>query len=89
MQYKYDALDAQGEKVSDTVEADSTSNAIALIRDAGLFPTKVKEDSNSKKFKNTSMIPKFRLKRPLTTMEKVMMVIISLQLIIITGLAMR
>lgn len=90
MQYKYDALDAHGKKVSDTIEADSTSDAIALIMATGLFPTKVKESKDKEGIKNTSIIsklPTLRLNRPLTTMEKVMMAIISLQLIIITGLA--
>ena len=40
--YKYKALDAQGKEVEGTIEeANSNKEAIDLVRNMGLFPTKV------------------------------------------------
>jgi len=100
MKYSYMALDQDGNTVSGSLDAENTKEVISLIREKGLFPTKVvatepksvlfpRKKTNSMNTGMVSKIFKFKLDRPLTTMEKVMMVIISLQLIIIAGLAMR
>ncbi len=41
--YTYEAMDAQGKEVKDSVEALSSEEAISKIRNLGYFPTKVKE----------------------------------------------
>jgi type IV pilus assembly protein PilC len=43
--FAYVALDAQGQQVSDTIEAASQSEAVNTLRSRGLFPTSVKEQA--------------------------------------------
>ena len=91
MEYKYEALDAQGKEVKGFINAHETSEAISMLRNDGLFPTKINvvgTDSKpcKKKVKGKSL---FDLKRPLTTMEKAMMSIISFETILIVGLIMK
>jgi len=43
--FAYVALDAQGQQVSDTIEAASQSEAVNNLRGRGLFPTSVKEQT--------------------------------------------
>lgn len=47
--YQYEAMNASGQEVKDTVEAASSEEAIAKIRAKGYFPTKVKEKAEKKK----------------------------------------
>ena len=87
MLYEYKALNVVGDEVSGIVEADDTNEAVSKIRDKQLFPTKVKTRermvdvlencSRKKSFDFYSIVPK-------TIMEKVMLVIISLLLVVIT-----
>jgi type IV pilus assembly protein PilC len=49
--FAYVALDAQGQQVSDYVDAASQSEAITQLRSRGLFPTSVKEQARSVKSK--------------------------------------
>jgi len=46
--FSYVALDAQGQQVSDTIEASTQAEAIAQLRSQGLFPTSVKEGGKAK-----------------------------------------
>lgn len=46
--FSFVALDAQGQQVSDSIEAPSQSEAIAQLRSQGLFPTSVKEGGKAK-----------------------------------------
>jgi type IV pilus assembly protein PilC len=41
--YQYEAMNAQGQEVKDSIEALSTEEAISKIRNLGFFPTKIKE----------------------------------------------
>jgi type IV pilus assembly protein PilC len=47
--YKYEAMNSSGQEVSEELEAGSSEDAIARIRQKGLFPTKVKEKAAKKK----------------------------------------
>ncbi|MFN4243816.1 MAG: type II secretion system F family protein [Tepidisphaerales bacterium] len=47
--YQYEAMNASGQEVKDTVEASNSEEAIAKIRAKGYFPTKVKEKAEKKK----------------------------------------
>lgn len=47
--FQYEAMNASGQEVKDTVEATSSEDAIAKIRAKGYFPTKVKEKAEKKK----------------------------------------
>ena len=47
--YAFVALDAQGQQVSDVVEAASQSEAVNALRGRGLFPTSVKEQAKGGK----------------------------------------
>ena len=42
MEYKYEALDAQGNEVKDFIHAYDNKAAITAIRNKGLFPTLVR-----------------------------------------------
>ncbi|MCD6416035.1 MAG: type II secretion system F family protein [Planctomycetes bacterium] len=39
--FEYEAMDAQGNAVTDTIESESSEQAISAIREQGLFPTRV------------------------------------------------
>jgi type IV pilus assembly protein PilC len=52
--FAYVALDAQGQQVSDFIDASSQSEAVAHLRSKGLFPTSVKEQARSSKSKGAS-----------------------------------
>lgn len=84
MEYRYKALNAQGEMESDTIIAYDRGTAVKLIRDAGLFPTEIDVIGTGKKTEKTSKL--FQLKRPMTDMEKVMICVISLLSIIVVSL---
>lgn len=45
--FSFIALDAQGQQVSSTINATSQSDAVAMLRSQGLFPTNVQEQSRS------------------------------------------
>lgn len=45
----YEAIDAQGHKSHDSVEADTPREAVELLRSRGLFVTKAEESTSSKK----------------------------------------
>lgn len=45
--FTYVALDAQGQQVSDSIEAVSQAEAVSALRKKGLFPTSVKEQTHS------------------------------------------
>ena len=47
--YQYEAMNAAGQEVKAEIEAATTEEAIAKIREEGLFPTKVKEKAGKKK----------------------------------------
>lgn len=49
--FAYVALDAQGQQVSDSIDAASQSEAITLLRGRGFFPTSVKEQARPSKSK--------------------------------------
>ncbi len=49
--YAYVALDAQGQQVSDYLEASSQSEAVATLKSHGLFPTSIKEQEKPAKSK--------------------------------------
>jgi type IV pilus assembly protein PilC len=49
--FAYVALDAQGQQVTDSLDAASQSEAINTLRGRGLFPTSVKEQSRATKSK--------------------------------------
>jgi type IV pilus assembly protein PilC len=48
-QYQYEALNASGQEVKDTLEAPSKEEAVAKVRGLGYFPTKVVEKSDKKR----------------------------------------
>ncbi|MFZ4716184.1 MAG: type II secretion system F family protein [Chthoniobacterales bacterium] len=50
--FAYVALDAQGQQVTDSLDAASQSEAINTLRGRGLFPTSVKEQSRATKSKS-------------------------------------
>lgn len=52
--FAYVALDAQGQQVSDYIDASSQSEAVTQLRSRGLFPTSVKEQARSAKSKGTA-----------------------------------
>jgi type IV pilus assembly protein PilC len=52
--FAYVALDAQGQQVSDFIDAASQSEAITQLRSRGLFPTSVKEQARSAKSKGAA-----------------------------------
>jgi type IV pilus assembly protein PilC len=52
--FAYVALDAQGQQVSDYIDAASQSEAITQLRGRGLFPTSVKEQARSTKSKGAA-----------------------------------
>jgi type II secretory pathway component PulF len=86
MEYKYEALDAQGNEVEDTIKAYDHKSAIKAIRDKGLFPTKVNVIGNGVEPKKKSRtIPDWLIFR--TTKEKAMFSIICVLIILIAGLA--
>jgi hypothetical protein len=85
MEYKYEALDAQGNEVEDTIKAYDKRAAIDAIRKKGLFPTLVRVIGNGVESKKKSRtIPDWLICR--TTKEKAMFSIICLLLILIAGL---
>ena len=47
--YQYEAMNAAGQEVKAEVDAITTEEAIAKIREQGLFPTKVKEKAGKRK----------------------------------------
>jgi type IV pilus assembly protein PilC len=47
--FQYEAMNASGQEVKDTVEAANSEDAISKIRSKGYFPTKVKEKVEKKK----------------------------------------
>lgn len=47
--YAYEAMNSSGQEVKDEVEAASSEEAIAKIRQKGFFPTKVREKAGKKK----------------------------------------
>jgi type IV pilus assembly protein PilC len=49
--FAYIALDAQGQQISDHIEAPSQSEAVGMLRSQGLFPTSIKEQARSSKAK--------------------------------------
>ena len=86
MEYKYEALDAQGNEVKDFINAYDQKSAISAIRNKGLFPTLVRTvgtDSKPCKKKRTSL---FGFNRLMTKAEKIMFSIICFLLVIIAGL---
>jgi type IV pilus assembly protein PilC len=58
--FAYVALDAQGQQVSDSIDAASQAEAITLLRGQGFFPTSVKEETGKKgkKAKKQGAAPK-------------------------------
>jgi type IV pilus assembly protein PilC len=52
--FAYVALDAQGQQVSDYIDAASQSEAVAQLRSRGLFPTSVKEQARAAKSKGAA-----------------------------------
>ena len=52
--FAYVALDAQGQQVSDYIDAASQSEAVTQLRGRGLFPTSVKEQARAAKLKGTT-----------------------------------
>ena len=52
--FAYVALDAQGQQVSDYIDAASQSEAVTQLRGRGLFPTSVKEQARSAKSKGAA-----------------------------------
>jgi type IV pilus assembly protein PilC len=52
--FAYVALDAQGQQVSDYIDAASQSEAVAQLRIRGLFPTSVKEQARAAKSKGAA-----------------------------------
>jgi type IV pilus assembly protein PilC len=52
--FAYVALDAQGQQVTDSIDAASQSEAINTLRGRGLFPTSVKEQSRATKSKSAT-----------------------------------
>ena len=49
--FAYVALDAQGQQVSDFIDATSQSEAINTLRGQGIFPTSYKEQARAAKAK--------------------------------------
>ena len=47
--FRYIALDAKGNEITDTIEALNQKEAINSIRNKGLFPTKVKRERSTTK----------------------------------------
>ncbi len=85
MEYKYEALDAQGNEVEDTIKAYDKRAAIDAIRKKGLFPTIVRVIGTGVESKTKSRtLPDWLICR--TTKEKAMFSIICLLLILIAGL---
>jgi type II secretory pathway component PulF len=85
MEYKYEALDAQGNEVEDTIKAYDKRAAIDAIRKKGLFPTLVRVIGTGKKPKKKSKgLPDWLICR--TNKEKIMFSIICLMTILIAGL---
>ena len=90
MEFKYEALDAQGREVKDTIEALDNKEAVSKIRNLGLFPTKVRFDSPVEFFKKDKR--RYRIPRWLiaeTNKEKIMFSIICLLIVLVTGLVMQ
>lgn len=52
--FAYVALDAQGQQVSDYIDASSQPEAVTQLRSRGLFPTSVKEQARAAKPKGTA-----------------------------------
>jgi type IV pilus assembly protein PilC len=63
--FAFVALDAQGQQVSDHLEATSQTEAINLLRSRGLFPTSVKEGSAATKVKTQKVAAKAGPKKSL------------------------
>lgn len=66
--YTYEAMNASGQEVKDSIEAASNEEAIKLIRAKGYFPTKVKEKAAKKtakkkkgKDEETMLVPKRKM----------------------------
>lgn len=65
--YTYEAMNASGQEVKDSIEAASNEEAIKLIRAKGYFPTKVKEKAAKKTAKKkkggeeTMLVPKRKM----------------------------
>lgn len=55
--FSYVALDAQGQQVSDFIDAASQSEAITQLRGRGLFPINIKEQARSAKYKRAGKPP--------------------------------
>ena len=55
--FAYVALDAQGQQVSDFIDAASQTEAINILRGQGFFPTSVKEHTGKKKTKDSKKAP--------------------------------
>ncbi len=61
--YHYNAMDSQGQEVSDDIQALSSEEAISKIRNLGYFPTKIKEKGSrrrGKAEKSATSTPKHR-----------------------------
>jgi len=52
--FNYVALDAQGQQVSDYIDAASQSEAVTQLRSRGLFPTSIREEARTSKTKRSS-----------------------------------
>src|SRR2546428_2989594 len=46
--FTYEAMNVAGQEVKDQIEATSTEDAIAKIRNLGYFPTKIKQKGGAK-----------------------------------------
>lgn len=91
MEYKFEALDGDGQEQKGFINAYDTNEAISMLRNKGLFPTRVNVcGTDSKPCKK----PKKRksllgLTRPMTNMEKAMMSIISFLIVLVVALTMK
>src|SRR6476660_3293825 len=64
--YTYEAMNSSGQEVKDEIDASTSDEAIAKIRNKGFFPTKIKEKAvkksvRKKKEEETSLTPKRKM----------------------------
>jgi len=64
----YQAVDKNGERRSDTVEADSTNDALDLLRRRGLYVTRVAEVAQREKAVRTERITASKVRVPIKTL---------------------
>src|SRR3954469_18289870 len=58
--YTYEAMNSSGQEVKDEIDAQTSDEAIAKIRNKGFFPTKIKEKAlkkSAKKKKYAQAVP--------------------------------